>query len=384
VTIFAAAACAVGGANVKAEDGAGLSFWKRSSAKQTGLTVPRAVGQTSASEDISPLRHPIKYVAAAVSDMPRPSLWKKDQPAVKANKTAKPDPISLDTPAGPPTPLLYISMAQLSERQGDVGQARLHYQTALKKWPGQVDVLRAAARMEDRLGGLQLAENLYQQAVTANPQHAGAHNDLGMCLARQGKLEASLQQIEQAVRLEPTNQRYHNNAAVVLVEMRRDQQALGHLSAVHGPAPANYNMGQLLVERGRTMEAAGYFAAALEIDPTMQAAHAALANLQGAAVGEVPTVATDPGLPVVPQSMTPGIGPQPSQQTVPQQASPAGPQLGYPATARNPGWGTTGYAPPTYYAPTGPYPTTGAPRVSQMPSQYSPPGTLQQQVPVRR
>ena len=61
----------------------------------------------------------------------------------------------------------------MCEQQNDVPQARKNFQKALTMWPGQVEVLRAAARMEDRQGNLPLAENLYQQAVTANPQHAG-------------------------------------------------------------------------------------------------------------------------------------------------------------------------------------------------------------------
>jgi Tfp pilus assembly protein PilF len=340
--------------------------------------VPPAVARTTQNDSVSPLRHPIQYMAAAVSGVPRP--WKKDQPVIGGNKTAKPDAISLNTPAGSPTPLLYISMAQISERQGDIAQARHHYQTALKEWPGHVDVLRAAARMEDRLGGLRLAENLYGQAVAANPKHGGALNDLGLCLARQGKLEPSIQMLDRAIQAQPEKALYRNNAATVLVEMRQDQQALAHLMAVHGPAQANYNMGQLLVQRGRATDAAGYFIAALQIDPTMQAAQVALANLQGGVLSEAPTVATDPGLPTA----APVGAAQPSQGAVPQQALPAGPQLGYPATARNPAWGASGYVPPAYYAPTGPYPTAGAPRVSQVPPQYAPPTAQQQQVPVRR
>ena len=151
-------------------------------------------------------------------------------------------------------------------------------------WPGQVEVLRAAARMEDRQGNLPLAENLYQQAVTANPQHAGAVNDLGLCLAREGKLQPSLQALEQAVQLQPTKALYRNNAATVLVEMHQDQRALAHLAAVHDAADANYNLGQLLVERGRPADAAQYFQAAVQQNPGMQQAQVALAKMQGSQV----------------------------------------------------------------------------------------------------
>ena len=65
--------------------------------------------------------------------------------------------------------------------------------------------------------------------------------------------------------------------------MHEDQRALAHLSAVHGAAESSYNLGQLLVDRGRPHEAIVYFQRAVELDPTMQPAHAAIAQLHGAA-----------------------------------------------------------------------------------------------------
>jgi tetratricopeptide (TPR) repeat protein len=329
---------------------------------------PTVVQAERPSAQVSPYRHPIKYLGAAISEMPLPGR-SKDGTRVASKPKPKHDSLSLDTPTGPPTPQLKIAMAQMCERSGDVPGARHHYQEALNKWPGEVDVLRAAARMEDRLGQLPLAENLYQQAVMANPQHAGAHNDLAMCLARQGKLEASVQEIEQAVRLEPNNQRYRNNAAVVLVEMRQDQRALAHLSAAHGGAEANYNMGQLLVQRGRPADAAPYFATAVELNPTMQPAQEALAKLQGQTVGQVPSVASEQPVP----AGAPAVGPQPTPPMEPQPAQPTGPQLNFPATARYPEWGASSYVPPSYYAPSQQWPPPAAPRVGQAPPRYLPP-----------
>ena len=160
----------------------------------------------------------------------------------------------------------------MCEKQGDLPQARQNLQRALSMWPSNADVLRAAARMEDRQSNLPVAESLYQRAVTANPQNAAALNDLGLCLAREGKLEPSLQVLEQAIHLQPDKSLYRNNAATVLVEMRQDQRALGHLAAVHNPAEANFNLGQLLVDRGRPADAVAYFQTALQLNPGMQPA----------------------------------------------------------------------------------------------------------------
>jgi len=298
---------------------------------------------------ISPWKNPIKYFAASVSEMP--IGWKKSDSSYATTnpvmQAAQPrtDSISLGTPVGPPTPELFISTAQLCERQGDVAQARQHFRQALSMWPGHVDVLRAAARMEDRQGDLRLAESLYRQAVTSNAQDTGALNDLGLCLARQGRLDESLQVIEQAIQLQPDKPLYRNNAATVLVEMRKDQKALAHLAAVHGAADANYNLGQLLVSRGRGADATLYFVASLEQNPGLEAAQIALAKLHGAGVVATPHTSSMPAAVAQPtvESTTP--------VTAPQQGWPVGPQMGYPTTARSPDAGASSAMPPRYLPP---------------------------------
>ena len=383
LTTIAAAFAALGmtGSTVLASP-AGMALPSARPAKSTTSAVTPTWTNASPvdpfrpSAQISPTKNPLKYFAAAISELPIVSKARTSANPVVPPAAPHDDAIALSKPAGPPTPELFISMAQISERQGDIQLARQHYGQALTMWPGHVEVLRAAARMEDRLGELPMAETLYQQAVTANPQHAGALNDLGLCLARQGKLEASVQVIEQAIQLQPQKPLYRNNAATVLVEMRQDQRALGHLAAVHGAAEANYNLGQLLVQRGRAAEATPYFQAAVQQNPQMQSAHVALAKLQGATAPD----ATTPAPPTVPAT-SPAVAPQ---------TPTAGPQFYYyPATARSPEFGASTYVPPGYYgpqgyAPQGYAPQAGAPANGQPSTRYLPPVASQPPGPVQR
>jgi tetratricopeptide (TPR) repeat protein len=320
-------------------------IWPWSKDKEVAAATPPQVAARP-SQQVSAKKHPIKYLKSKVPDIHIGSKGKdaSAQRLAQRPAAAKQDSISLNTPSGPPSAEFFIFAAQMCERQGDIPQARNNFQRALAMWPGHVEVLRAAARMEDRQGNLPLAENLYQQAVTANPQHAGAFNDLGLCLARQGKLDPSLQVLEQAVQLQPAKSLYRNNAATVLVEMRQDQRALAHLAAVHGAADANYNIGQLLVQRGRSADAAPYFQAALQQKPDMQVAQDALAKLQGAQV----TVSTPPTAqaPMVSQAPV-----QPGPAVLPQQAWPTAPQPTYPQTARAPATEASSSVAPRYLPP---------------------------------
>jgi tetratricopeptide (TPR) repeat protein len=279
---------------------------------------------------------------ASVKEMPSLKSKTASHP-VAPPASSRPSTLDLNVPTGPPTPEFFIYAAQMCEKQGDIAQARQNLGRAMTMWPNNADVIRAAARTEDRQGQMPLAESLYQRAVACNPQNAAALNDLGLCLAREGKLDASKQVLEQAVQLQPEKELFRNNAATVLVEMRQDQRALAHLSAVRSAAEANYNLGQLLIERGRAADAGPYFQAALQLNPSMQQAQDALAKLQGSAVA----VAAPPAaVPAVQQPVPAGPMTAPAQQTWSN-----GPQLGYPATARTPAPGTSSYVPPRYLPP---------------------------------
>jgi Tfp pilus assembly protein PilF len=196
-------------------------------------------------------------------------------------KPPKPsDPISLANPTPAPTPQLRVALAQMAEAQGNVVEARRQLEQALAQAPKDATVLREYARMEDRGGRLAEAEKFYARALAVSPKDPATRNDLGLCLARAGKLRESAQVLHSAVELNPQKALYRNNLATVLVELGDAQAAFQQLSAVHQPAVAHYNLGQLFAKRGRHSEAAHCFQTACQIDPTLQPAYAALARTQ--------------------------------------------------------------------------------------------------------
>lgn len=197
-------------------------------------------------------------------------------------KVAKAAPTpSTDAPFDPKsaTPELHVALAQMSHRNGQVVQARQHYQKALAMDPQHLDALLGAARMEDREGRLDVAQTLYQRAAKAHPKNATAQNDLALCYARRGDLPTAAKILDQAIRIEPRKALYRNNAAKVLVEMNQMKPAMDHLAAVHTPAVANYNMAVMLNDRGLGNEAVPFLWQAISLDPTIEPAHEMLAQL---------------------------------------------------------------------------------------------------------
>lgn len=236
--------------------------------------------------------------------------WKKlagkDAPAPAADLSS--DPISLQFASGPPTPSLYISMAQLSDQGGNTANARGLYQKALEMEPTSLEATLGLAHLEDRAGNMQPALQFYQKAVQEHPQDARPLNDLALCQARMGNMPAALQCLNQAVQLKPDKPLYRNNIAKVLIELNQLDQAVGHLSAVSDPAVANYNMAVLLHQRGRSAEAMDYLQQALAVNPQMSEAHTLLATLAPANPALAGTaVATVGGVIPVGGSTTSGI-----------------------------------------------------------------------------
>jgi tetratricopeptide (TPR) repeat protein len=236
---------------------------------------------------------------------PFKSLAPNKKAEAAANAPKEVDPIALDFKSGPPTPALYVSMAQMSDQGGNTPHARSLYQQALSIDPKNLDALLGLARLEDREGNLQVALQHYQQAVNNHPQDPRAYNDLGLCHARSGQMQSSLQCLDQAVRLRPDKALYRNNIAKVLIEQNRFDAALAHLAAVSEPAVANYNMAALLQERGRSEEAVPFLHQALAAKPQFPEASTLLASITGVAPAPQMAMAAVPQVQNMPTTAAP-------------------------------------------------------------------------------
>ncbi len=192
------------------------------------------------------------------------------------------DPTRLDYEAGPIGAEVFISSARVFAQRGDVEKALAQYRKALEAEPGNRTALIGYARLTHRQGNFDEAIQTYKSAIEKNPEDAVALNDLGLCYARQGQLDQAIAMLARAVQSQPESRLYRNNIATVLVEANRVDEALGHLEHVHGRAVAHYNLGVLFQKRGRDQEALAYFAQAAQLDPTLGAARAMMADLQSA------------------------------------------------------------------------------------------------------
>jgi Flp pilus assembly protein TadD len=122
--------------------------------------------------------------------------------------------------------------------------------------------------MRDDLDG---ARHAYVTILSRDPGNIDARNGLGCVLDRKGEHVEALEHFMEAHRLSPSNEQIEVNLAIVLDKLDMDDEAERHLSRVMERTPhfglAFNAMGCFLSRRGRYIEAADIFTAAIELEP---------------------------------------------------------------------------------------------------------------------
>ena len=134
--------------------------------------------------------------------------------------------------------------------------------------------------MFEKQGELDEARVHYERALRINPEYAPAHNDLGAALSLEGELDEAIARYREALRLRPNFREARANLANALarqgqqlLEANRDaaaerafQEALRHDPKL---AQAHNNLGGLYWRQGRLADADREYRVALEIDPQL-------------------------------------------------------------------------------------------------------------------
>ncbi len=200
----------------------------------------------------------------------------KPKPATKVDRN---DPTSMIGKQTKPGADLFVTMAQLRESSGEVAEAEVLYQKAIKADPKSLAALMGYAHLEDRRGNLEAATKLYKKAIAKHPTEIAPYNDLGLCFHRRGMLNESAQTLRKAVELQPDGKLYHNNLAMVLVDQESNDEALDQLLLTGPSAAAHYNLACLLYRKGDETAALEHFQLAAAEDPSMRAAQKWIAKL---------------------------------------------------------------------------------------------------------
>lgn len=168
-------------------------------------------------------------------------------------------------------------------QRGELDAAQRCYQRALAKQPGNPDALHLSGLVARQRGDHELALSLIGRAISGAPRTAMFHVNLGRVLADAGRPAEAVEALERALELQPDLVAAAYNLGVAYEELGRLSDAEEHYrwaSDEGGSAPACFNLGNLLVARGKLAEGVASYQRALALDPSYLRAYANLGFAQ--------------------------------------------------------------------------------------------------------
>ena len=154
---------------------------------------------------------------------------------------------------------------------GHTDRARELLDTALNKYPNEVDLLFARVLLNDAVGDRAASERDLRQIITMQPDDARALNHLGYMLADQtDRYEEALELIERAIALSPDDPAIIDSLGWAQYKLGRYEEALTNLRRAYAAFPDHEvasHLGEVLWKLDRRDEAVAVWEEALEARP---------------------------------------------------------------------------------------------------------------------
>lgn len=151
------------------------------------------------------------------------------------------DALKMDENSG----LAWHVLAICREKSGDLGQALLAYEAALKLLPNETDVAHDLGRLAQRMGYLDIAEKLLLKYLSAEPGHVEATNNLACVQRDQKRYGDAVETLRALLGVEPESPILWNTLGTVLSDQGDMATALTFFEEAlrHDPAfaKARYN-----------------------------------------------------------------------------------------------------------------------------------------------
>jgi predicted O-linked N-acetylglucosamine transferase (SPINDLY family) len=164
-----------------------------------------------------------------------------------------------------------FARALACHRFGQLDEARAGYKQVLKKRPNHFDALHMLGLCEHHSRNAEAAARLLWRALLLDPQSAAAHSDLAIVLIALRRLDEALAHCDQAIALKPDFANAHYNRGTVLSGLRRFTDAVVSFDqaiAIHPHhTDAMNNRGNALHELGRFAEAIEGYNTILALKP---------------------------------------------------------------------------------------------------------------------
>jgi Tfp pilus assembly protein PilF len=176
---------------------------------------------------------------------------------------------------------LYLKTAKEFEKQGQTEKAINLYEKARAIDPGVAKTAsRRLAVLYDRAGEFSKSLAEYEQLVQENPKDADLLNDLGYSYYCRGDWANAETWLTKAVQIDPNHKRAWTNLGLARAQQAKWDESFQAFCKSVRPAEAHCNIAFVLGAQGRIDEAKEQYRQALALDPSLQLARGALAQLE--------------------------------------------------------------------------------------------------------
>ncbi|MBI1915257.1 MAG: tetratricopeptide repeat protein [Planctomycetes bacterium] len=183
----------------------------------------------------------------------------------------------------PPAETTRVCLTTADElfKKGQDREAIALYEKARGVDPSQKQVCRRLAILYDRQGEFQRSQAEYEKALSLYPKSADVYNDLGYSWYCRGNWAEAEKHLRKAVELNSRHTRAWVNLGLVLGQQGKYTESLQAFGKAVPPGQAQANLGFLLTAQGKREEAKQAYRRALQQDPDLTMARAALDKLEG-------------------------------------------------------------------------------------------------------
>ncbi len=162
-------------------------------------------------------------------------------------------------------------------QHGQLDEARVLYESVLKKQPKHFDALHMLGVLAYQRGKLERAAALLAKAIAIDPDDARARNNYGNVLQDLRRRDEALVQYNKAIALDPNYPEAHNNRGDLLQTAGRTDAALASYDKAINLFPryagAHYNRANLFKTMGQWEQAIASYDQALAVAPDYADAH---------------------------------------------------------------------------------------------------------------
>jgi serine/threonine-protein kinase len=169
-------------------------------------------------------------------------------------------------------PSVYVSLGRIDELAGNHDVAVQEFQRAVALDPSSPTALAGLARSHESAGRIAEAEASFKQAAALRPDYWDGYEELGLFYDRQGKFSDAIEQLRRVVQLTPDNAQAFSNLGAIYIDAGDpkylpDAEMALKKSLELNPSYAAYaNLGSLMADQKRFVEAAANFEKALELN----------------------------------------------------------------------------------------------------------------------